>query len=82
MVRSTLRPGPFEGQRVLDRSGRELGEVESLNVTGQHVDSFRVRLADGGTRDVPREWFLETVPEGILLNREADDVRGLDEPQR
>lgn len=78
MVRSTLKPGPYEGQAVIDKDGEKVGTLQSLDVTGTHVESLSVRLDDDSVRHVPRDWFLETVREGIQLVSTADEVRALE----
>lgn len=78
MVRSTLKPGPYEGQSVVGDDGTRVGSVDGLEVAGMHVAAIRVRLDDGSSRRVPRDWFLETITDGILLARSAEDVRSLE----
>lgn len=83
MVRLSISPGPLEGADVFDSRDRHLGVVEDIEVTGQHITSFRVALdEDIASRrkltsshiSVARDWLASTDGERLDLALTLDEL--------
>lgn len=83
MVRTSISPGPLEGASVFDAQNKRVGVVEDIEVSGQHITSFRVALDPGitgkrrGASDhvsIARDWITSTDGERLDLVMSLDEL--------